>query len=412
MKATDWIYNSLIHLVLPVVAAGTYWSFRGRSPEKHTSLKFTVPSSKLLDNPTRLWVHCASVGEAGLANQLLSWRTEFGLESDEILVTTQTLSGLNRVDHNRKVLLPADYPTLIGPMVDRVDAECLVVIETEIWPNLYRLHPNKLALLNGRISDDSYESYRFVRPFLRVALSHCDVICTRSEGDRSRFEELSPDAVPIKVGGNMKWTRSLNPPDDEISIRFSNNRPIVVAGSTHPGEERIILESLKERNVNLILAPRHLNRLKEVKGIFSDFSWYSWIQSSQLGEGLRVPKEKNLLLIDEYGRLESSYSRADLAFIGGSLDTTGGHNLMEAAQFGVPVITGPNLDNFRPSAEMLDAIGLLTIARDDDELMRLLGKWEFNPSSSKRSEQVTKLHEKIRPIKDTYVNVISELLDG
>lgn len=408
MRFFDWVYNGLIHGALPIVVPQTYLSFNGRNPNYHTAKKFDVPSSDVIDPPTTLWIHCASVGESTLVNQLLEWNEEYEVPRERIFVTTQTLSGLRNVKHRRKILLPFDYPGLIAPLVHGVQANCLIVIETEIWPNLFRLHPNKLALLNGRVSDETFGMYKMITPIMRTALNHVDTILARSEHDQERLGSLGPESTSVNLGGNLKWARCLDPAADDASFEFESDRPLVVVGSTHEGEETMILEAMKDRNVNLILAPRHLDRLNSVESDVKESGW-DWLRFSEIDSESSI--SENLVLLDEFGRLEGCYRKADLAVVGGSWDSTGGHNLLEAAQYGVPVVTGPNLSNFRDSAELLQNIGLLDVVNSVDELRSFLDRWEESRDQENPGDWETRLRENLKPIKDTYVSAIRDLLD-
>jgi 3-deoxy-D-manno-octulosonic-acid transferase len=400
MNFSDWLYNLAIHTAVPLVSVGQYLGFSGREPERHASLKFDIPSEDFLSNDIQIWFHCASVGEAGLVNQLLTWTNEMELKQDEILVTTQTLSGLNQIDHEQKTLLPVDYPGLIGPLTRWVDAGTLIVLETELWPNLFRLHPNQLYLFNARISDSTINWYRRLKPLISSALDHCDGILARSDEDYRRFGELASAGVDRESVGNLKWTSILNPPENDLETPFNDEDLMFVVGSTHEGEERFILEALVDLEVNLILGPRHLNRVDDVAQILDEFG-YNWVKSSNYSSGEESNSEIDVFLLDEFGLLEASYSLADLAIIGGSWDSTGGHNLLEAAQYGVPVLTGPNLDNFRASADFLSDQGMLTRVEESQELFAVIGEM-LGADRTDKNEDLERLHETVRPIRDRY----------
>jgi 3-deoxy-D-manno-octulosonic-acid transferase len=178
----------------------------------------------------------------------------------------------------------------------------------------------------------------------------------------------------------------------------------VVVGSTHQGEETLILDALQNFDFNIILAPRRLNRVESIQKILDerDFSWER-LSDRNCSEAKEVSSQ--VLILDEFGRLEASYGRGDLAIIGGSWDDTGGHNLMEAAQFGLRVITGPNLKNFRSSASLLKDLNLLDVAEDEDELSSLVDRSlrELKEGSSKLS---SRLRDEVVPIKNRYQEIL------
>lgn len=409
MKWTEWLYNTVIHAGLPVAVAGSYYGFQGRDPHTHTVRKFSTVSSHDLEAPVQLWLHGASVGEAGLINQILDWTEDLQLNSNEIFVTTQTLSGLEQIDHSRKVLLPADYPALIGPLTRRVDANTLAVLETEIWPNLFRQHPNDLLLLNARMSDATSNSYSRIRSLIRDSLNHCENILARTEKDRERFSSYQLGNSAVELGGNLKWTRCLDPP--EPSEYFDSTRgqsPVVVLGSTREGEEELLLDALADLDCRIILAPRHLERIGDVKDILGEFP-FRWIGSSRLDSTDNRSDEYDLILLDEFGCLEAAYGSADLALVGGGWSENGGHNPLEAAQYGVPVVVGPDMSNFRESTRFLRDLGILTIAKSAS--LRSVIRDTLNEGSEKdRTVRLERLHDRIEPIQDRYRSALRESL--
>jgi len=410
VKWTEWFYNILVHLGLPVAVAGSYYGFRGRDAHTHTARKFGTVSSRHLEAPVSLWLHGASVGEAGLINQLLDWTDDLGVNQNKIFVTTQTLSGLDRIDHHRKELLPADYPALIGPLIGRVNADTLAVLETEIWPNLFRQHPNNLLLLNARMSDATQETYFKIRPLIRHSLNYSDTILARTEADRKRFQEYVSVESALELGGNLKWTRCLDPPEPSSYFVSGTKEPsVVVLGSTREGEEELLLEVLDGFDCRIVLAPRHLDRIGDVREILRDFQ-LRWICSSEIESSEKITSEYDVVLLDEFGRLEAAYGSADLALVGGGWSENGGHNPLEAAQYGVPVIVGSDMSNFRESTQFLDDLGILTTADRRGSLRRTMREKLNEQSDEHRTVRLEKLHDRIEPIRERYVSVLEKSL--
>lgn len=402
MKLSEKLYNLLIHAGLPALVAGTYAAFRNRNPDYQTGRKFSLPSTDFFKDECRLWIHGASVGEAGVVNTVKRLAVDLGVDPEAIFVSTQTESGLGAVDHDRKFLLPADYPALIGPLSSMIDADCLAVVETEIWPNLYRWNSDRTVLLNARISDSTVDSYRWLKPLLEATLDHTRGIFARSREDYDRFLELGAHRQKLEMTGDLKWTRALDPPRPDLEIPWDTDTgTILTAGSTHPGEEEIILDVFEPTDYRLVLAPRHLGRLEDVESLLNDrpVTWRRW---SELPVESGSPPE--VILVDEFGLLEGLYSESDLVLIGGSWTARGGHNLLEAAQYGVPVVTGPHLDNFREMVVLLEDLGMLEVV-DRDELDPVL---ETPPSPP--DDAVKKLHDNIRPIEQRYRRVLARAL--
>ncbi|MFB6345756.1 MAG: 3-deoxy-D-manno-octulosonic acid transferase [bacterium] len=408
MKLPEYLYNGIIHLGLPVAAAGTYLAFLDRNPYQQTLTKFSTPSSDVLRGPCNIWFHGASVGEAGLINQLIAMAQDIGVQTDRIVVSTQTESGLESVDHNRKFQLPADYPALVGPVSDELDADCLAVVETEIWPNLYRLNSGKVILLNARISDDTYRYYRWLSPLLNVTLNHTQSVYARSDRDYDRFLELGVDSKKLGTAGDLKWTRALDPPEEQVEVPWhGEDRRVLTVASTHPGEEKMVLDAVDHETFAVNLAPRHLSRLDEVEDLLNSMglNWEYW-SNLPLAQG----RSLDVLLVDEFGLLEGLYRGSDLAIIGGSWRTSGGHNLLEAAQYGVPVITGPRIDNFREMAELLEGTGLLEVV-SEKELDRAIQNQTTALSNKKLRSKTDTLRSAIKPVHTRYIDALKQTLE-
>lgn len=404
MRLSEYAYNLLIHAGLPAFVVGTYAAFRGRDPDYQTGKKYAKPSEPFFEDECRLWVHGASVGEAGVINTVLRLARELGVERNRIVVSTQTRSGREAVDHDRTFLLPADYPALVGPLSASIDADCLAVVETELWPNLYRHNSGRVLQLNARMSDETVGSYRWLKPLLHDTLGHARGIHARSSEDYRRFLEFGVGSDRLHDTGDLKWTRALDPPEASVEIPWDpDEATVITAGSTHPGEEQMILEALEGRDVRIVLAPRHLDRISEVESLLEERGehWGRW--SDQPFADGEAPE---VLLVDEFGLLEGLYRHSDLALVGGSWRTEGGHNLLEAAQYGVPVVTGPRLENFRAMADFLRDQNLLEVVTEDD-LAERLEELDLEGESRRRFEE---LREEIEPIEDRYRRVLAEAL--
>lgn len=407
MRLTEFVYNLAIHAGLPAVVAGTYASYFGRNPDYQVSKKFSLPSEEFLTDGCTIWIHGASVGEAGIINQVKRLAMELGVPREEVLVSTQTESGLEAVKHPRKFLLPADYPALVCPLSEMVSPDCLAVVETEIWPNLYRSNTGRTILLNGRISDSTYEYYQWLKPLIGVSLNHTVGVYARSNEDAERLSGLGVDPETVREAGDLKWIRALDPPRDGVETPWeSDEDSVVTLGSTHPGEERLLLEVLLETEFKINLAPRHLNRLGEVENLLDDLD-VDWGRWSELP--FEDDRDRRVVLIDEFGLLEGLYRDSDLAFVGGSWKNRGGHNLLEPAQYGIPVITGPHIDNFREMAKFLTDVGVLSVVSSSElsEVVENINSYfDLNDKSNYRG----KLEEAIQPIEDRYRRILRQAL--
>jgi 3-deoxy-D-manno-octulosonic-acid transferase len=240
----------------------------------------------------------------------------------------------------------------------------LLIAETELWPNLLRIaHQNDcpVVIANGRISDKSFPKYKKIAFFLKTILENISLFCAQTELDAKRIIELGLSRETVKICGNCKFDFPL-PGDGKRELRekfkLANEDWIVVAGSTRPGEEEVILNAYQQirdkfaNNLRLILAPRHLNRLEEVIGLIEQFE-LSYQQRSHMDTEFT----KDVYLLDTMGELSKIYGAADIAVVGGTLFPFGGHNPLEPAMYGVPVVFGKYISNARESYMALQESG-------------------------------------------------------
>ncbi len=336
-------------------------------------------SDGLPDEP-RCWIHAVSVGEAATAVPLVEaiarrWPT-LG-----IVMTTVTPTGA-RIVADRLVGLavhryfPLDLPGPVRRAVDRIRPRFFIAMETELWPNLLRALfrrgvPSMIA--NGRISDRSFRRYRLVRFLTARMLAHVRLFAMQSEEDARRIIALGAlpervvvtgniknDQVPPENGGEALWQRLLG---------LEVGEPVWVAGSTHRGEERTVLDAyvrLRARfpALTLLLAPRHPERVPEVERLVRERG----LEPVRRSELPKSQARGAVIILDTVGELAQVYRLATVVFVGGSLIPTGGHNMLEPAMLRKPVLFGPHTTNFRESAERLVRGGGALVVRDGSEL--------------------------------------------
>jgi len=361
------LYSALLYVVAPLVFVATALrglrdpSYRDRLPERlgFTAVRFTTPP---------IWIHAVSVGEvqaaAALVRALISRYPQHPM-----LVTTATPTGAQRVralfgDLVRHAYLPYDLPGAVRRFLDRTTPQLAIVMEREIWPNLYRAcfaRRIPILLASARISDRSGRRHLRFAGLFRDALA-CDVtIAAQTEADAERFRALGIPPAAVHVTGNVKF--DLEVPEDvrrtgaHIRAEFAH-RPVWTAGSTHEREEDIVLDAHERVRTTrsdalLVLVPRHPNRFDAVK---------AWLRSRNVRFASRSTREAitadtSVLLVDTLGELLSFYAAANVAFVGGSLVPIGGHNLLEPAALNRPIITGPHNFNAADIAENFLASG-------------------------------------------------------
>jgi len=349
--------------------------------------------------PHDLWIHAVSVGET-LASQPVVEEILRRRPRTSIVFTTTTITGqaqARRLFPGATVTyFPFDFSASVRRFLDHHQPRVFAAMETEIWPNVTRLARRRglrLLLANGRLSDRSYPRYRALRPLVRRILRQYDRVLARDEVDRRRFLAIGATEASVEVTGNVKF--DFTPDEKPLSIApqiesLIAGRRVLVLGSTREGEEEAVLPELprfiEEENAFLIVAPRKPERFEIVAGLLTTSSIPFARRSELQAAGIHSPSA-SLLLLDSVGELSRIYRYATVAFVGGSLVATGGHNPIEPAAAGVPVCFGPHMTNFREiaatflqndaAAEVGSAGDLLAFARrmfDDESGRRAYGE--------------------------------------
>ncbi|MGM0553433.1 MAG: lipid IV(A) 3-deoxy-D-manno-octulosonic acid transferase [Pseudomonadota bacterium] len=373
------LYTTLLRLLTPVVLVRLAWrgvrnrGYWSRWPERFG--RFPAPSLR-----APIWLHAVSVGETIAAAPIVRALRARYPERD-VVVTTTTPTGSERVralfgDDVFHVYLPYDLPGAVKRFLDRVRPTLAVIMETEIWPNLFAAcHRREVPLIvaNARLSARSASGYGRIGPLVREALSAVDVIAAQGEADAGRFRELGAPAERVTVAGNIKFDLDLPSglAEQAAALReaWGADRPVLVAGSTHAGEDEQVLDAFERvggvaRDALLVMVPRHPERFGRLAELCRGRG-HSVVRRS---EGTPPRPTTDVYLADTMGELALMYAAADIAFLGGSLVPTGGHNMLEAAVQGVPVVTGPHLHNFREIAGELEAAGGMVVVDDADGL--------------------------------------------
>jgi 3-deoxy-D-manno-octulosonic-acid transferase len=306
-----------------------------------------------------IWVHAVSVGEVLAIGGLVA---ELGkqLSRPRVVISTTTDAGQRlartRFGAENVFYFPLDFAFAIRPYLRLLRPELIVIAETEFWPNFLRLaHAGgaRISVVNARISDRSRPGYRRFRSLLSGVFEGVDLFLTQTGEDARRLEEIGAPGERIQVTGNLKFDvpPPVAPPiiaSLRAAFQQANTSPVIVSGSTVEGEEPLLLEAFRNILASypravLILAPRHPERFPEVAALLEKLGIRFWRRSRWGGE----PIVGGVLLIDTIGELASLYGLADVAFVGGSLVPRGGHNIIEPARYGVPIVVGRHTENFR-----------------------------------------------------------------
>jgi len=310
-----------------------------------------------------IWVHAVSVGEVVASSGIVK-ALQQKFPSHRVLISTTTSTGqklaAQRFGPENVFYFPLDFAFAVRPYLDVLRPELVVVAETEFWPNFLRLAKRsgaRIAVINCRISDRSLPGYKRLRSWLprllRKTLENVDIFLAQTEEDERRLIEIGAPESKVTVAGNLKFDVA-PPPSPAIvaslreSFRYSAAEPVLVCGSTLEGEEGSLLSAFHNILANhpkavMMLAPRHPERFAEVAELVEKLGFRMWRRSLWSGESLTG----GVFLVDSIGELASLYSLATVAFVGGSLVPRGGHNILEPALHGVPIVTGNHYENFR-----------------------------------------------------------------
>jgi 3-deoxy-D-manno-octulosonic-acid transferase len=381
------IYNALWYPALPfaLVAAGG----RDQRNRRERLGRAIAARPRNRGDSIRIWVHVSSVGEVEAVRPVvLSLARE--IPGAAITVTTMTVAGreaaLRRLAGIAACqLAPLDCALSVRGFLAQVRPQLVLIAETELWPNFFSQSARagaRIAIINGRLSERSVARYRMIRSLMEQTLALADLVLAQSSADADRFISLGARRGRVFVTGNTKFESGGTPNYDlRLALRnFAAHRPILIAGSTAPGEERMVLNawrSLADRfdQLALVVAPRHLERVTEVEEELRA-GGVSWIRASSLSDSAAPNAGEKVLLLDTMGELRALYSRAAIAFVGGSMNPPrGGQNLAEPAAWGVPVLFGPHYENQRMVGNALIEGGGGRVVVDAAQLESTTAEW-------------------------------------
>lgn len=371
-------------LTVAFVAALPWFLWKARSSGKYLRNFWErmgrLPVYLNVDGDRSVWVHAVSVGEVLAARPLVEALRQ-RLPSHRIFVSTTTLTGnavakksLRGIDG--LLYAPFDFPHPVRRALEVLNPSVLVLVETEIWPNLIhhaRRRGTRVALVNGRISPRSFPRYLRFRPLLQSVLAEIDAFLMQGEPHAARIRELGAPVERVSVTGNLKYDAVEPARLPERLVRLlqgGDRRPLWVAGSTVEGEEELVLSAfhrVRERvpQARLLIAPRHPERFAAVPALI-EAAGFRCLRRSELDP--RAWKDGEVLLLDTLGELAQVYSLASVVFVGGSLVPSGGHNILEPAVVGRAVVVGPHMENFQEIADEFRAEGAMVQVASPEEL--------------------------------------------
>ena len=383
-----FIYNVLLTLyfivALPYYAVQMVRLHKYRAGLKQRLGWYPLSISDRLKERRCIWLHAVSVGEV-LAVMPLIKLIERELPSWNIVLSTVTATGQKVAQEKlggRAVVIyfPLDLRFAVRRALRLISPDLIVLVETEIWPNFISSAacPSRpLVILNGRISDRSFRGYRLARSFLKPLLRKIDLFSMQTELDARRIQAIGAPPDRIKISGNMKFDCGISPASEQdraeaaACLGLSPQQKVIVAGSTHRGEDEIALDLFREVRRRhpesaLVIVPRHPERASEIEELAGSRG-ENCVLWSQM-QGREAPPPYTVLIVDTIGELVNIYRAATIVFVGKSLVSGGGQNIIEPASMGKPVFFGPSMENFREAAKLLLTNRAAIQVRDGAEL--------------------------------------------
>lgn len=398
------LYSFLLYLLVPFILLRLLWRARKAPPYKKRWAErfgFFKMDKKYQGG---IWVHVVSVGEVLAAAPLVQ-----ALHRDyphlPLIVTTMTPTGSERVLANLPknvfhVYAPYDLPGAVKRFLKKTKPRLAIFMETELWPNiLHYCRQTKVPTLlaNARLSAKSAHGYQHFQPITHQMLQCLSIIAAQAQADANRFAELGANETQIKITGNMKFDMqvpaSLQESADMLRHQLGSSRAILIAASTHEGEDEIILDAFKIirqtiSNCLLIIVPRHPERFEKVAQLCKKQGF----EIVRRSEGIVCTPETDIFFGDTMGELRLFLGASDVAFIGGSLIQRGGHNMLEAAAFSIPVLSGPHIFNFAETGRLLnEANALITVNNAEEfaqQVVRLFQDSALRQEIGERGHQV------------------------
>ena len=345
-------------------------------------------------------IHFSSVGEFNLSQELIEKILKSGenRKKEKVILSVMTDTGFSAVnkkysenDNVKVFYFPLDDFFVLRKIYKKYKIKKTIIIETEIWPNLYYFAAKngKLFIVNGRLTERKLKSYLKFNWFIKNTINRAEKIMVQSDFDKKRYEKLGISENKIKVYKNLKYSIKYNKISNEKKQNYfetvlDKNKKIIVCGSTRPDEEKIWLEVLKKINQNneyqLVLVPRHLERVDEIeKIILENFSKKDYLLLTAIEKkeiNLEEENKKEIVIIDKMGILTDFYQLADFVFVGGTLVNIGGHSILEPLFYGKKPIIGKYFQNIEEIVRDAQELGFIEILENENEIIEYLKKSE------------------------------------
>ncbi|MGC8768023.1 3-deoxy-D-manno-octulosonic acid transferase [Calditerrivibrio sp.] len=394
----SFIYNVILLLLIPIIIPlGYIIAYRKGEYKDYFERIGFIKIDKTIKKS--IWIHCASVGEVRSIKTLYTTiRREFPDLS--IIISTTTATGkriaIEELQPDLSILLPIENRWAISYLLDILQCKLFIIVDTEIWPNLINTVHKKipLILINGRISDRSFKRYKMLKFIFKPLLNKFTKIFTKSPEDTDKFKELLNSEYKLVTLGNIKFLNFSRPQDLGI---IPPNKRILVAASTHEGEEELVIDAfldIIDLDIfdQLIIAPRHLNRIDSVKDLCTK-------KGLKICTLTKYNSDVDAVIVDRFGSLEYLYSLSLKIFVGGSIVNIGGHNIFEALQFKKVIAIGPHMQNFQEIFTLALKYNVVKVIENKKELIDYL-KSQYNNADFENFFKALDFssREKLKPI--------------
>lgn len=409
MRILLFIYNFILIILTPVLSIAGYFILRKKNKHQHYWERFGFIRIDDFKPVKSIWFHCASVGEVRSIKKIVDTLRQDN-EDISIIISTMTATGrqiaIDYIKADKAFLLPIENSRAVSMIISYMNVSVLVIVDTELWPNLIFTASNQVPvfLINGRISDKTYKTYKRFKFIFKSVLKRFSAIMTKSELDEERFANILGKSSKIITAGNIKFQERKSK-DNVKTIKELENVKFFLAASTHKGEEEIIIswfENEMKGFDKLIFVPRHIERSAEVKEIIEKQGYSVSLYSEN-------DFSKQVIIIDAFGLLEGLYVLADKIFIGGSLKEIGGHNIYEALQFEKTVSVGKYMFSFKEIFDEAKEFGLVTVINNKEEALEFLLKLEENNNFIDFFNRIDKINQDtVSTITDTINAVIKK----
>lgn len=408
MRILLFIYNFILIILTPVLSIAGYFILRRKNKHQYYWERFGFIKVDDFKPVKSVWFHCASVGEVRSIKKIVDTLRQDNKDIS-IIISTMTATGrqivVDYIKADKAFLLPIENSRAVSMIISYMNVSVLVIVDTELWPNLIFTASNQIPvfLINGRISDKTYKTYKRFKFIFKSVLKRFSAIMTKSELDEERFTNILGKSSKIITAGNIKFQERKSK-DNVKTIKELENIKFFLAASTHKGEEEIILSWFNgsmEGFDKLIFVPRHIERSAEVKEIIEKQGYTVSLYSEN-------DFSKQVMIIDAFGLLEGLYILADKIFIGGSLKEIGGHNIYEALQFEKTVAVGKYMFSFKEIFDEAKEFGLVKVINNKEDALQFMLGLEKNNNFIDFFNRIDKINQNtVSTITDTINAVIN-----